>query len=231
MIIYPIDWSSVGREIEATDIESTILEILSEIPCNDLSFSGGIDSSLLLYYLLKLGRKVRTFTTANDSEHPDITYSQIVTNYLERRFGVAIDRRMFINTKGEEGDPAVATFYRELSHFTDSIIAGDGLDEFMAGYYIHQESPIESTFYDSLHNLQTAHLIPLNANSGKVKVYLPYIDKRLIFLFNQIPLFEKVDINNRKKIMIKLAQGKLPQEIIERKKYGFCCSSKAMQVT
>jgi asparagine synthetase B (glutamine-hydrolysing) len=70
--------------------------------------------------------------------------------------------------------------------------------------------------------LQEEQLIPLNKNSGQVKVYLPYLDNRLVLLFSQIPISEKVDSKHRKKIMIQMAKGKIPNEIINRRKYGFC---------
>lgn len=65
-------------------------------------------------------------------------------------------------------------------------------------------------------------LIPLHNNSSNVEVFLPYLDGRLVNIFRNIPLAEKVDSENRKKIMFKIAFDiGVPKEIIKRNKYGF----------
>ena len=69
--------------------------------------------------------------------------------------------------------------------------------------------------------MQQRHLKPLDKNSGRVKVYLPYLSDAVTRLFWQIPLADKVDKVHRKRIMLLLAKGKLPEEIINRRKYGF----------
>ena len=222
MIVTPADWTKVGNPINVSDIEETVLQILSEIDCNILSLSGGIDSSLLLYYMLKLGQKVDTFTIGIEPDHPDVMYSQMAIDHLEEVFDTKIGRNLLILDSGNDDNPAVVEFFRWVSQFTNSIIAGDGIDEFMAGYYTHQNDPSEVTYYDFLYRLQKEQLEPLNENSGSVGVHLPYIDKRLIYLLAQIPLYEKVDRSERKKLMVELAQGKLPDEIIYRRKSGFC---------
>jgi len=65
--------------------------------------------------------------------------------------------------------------------------------------------------------------------SGKVKVHLPYLDSGLISLYSQIPLSEKVDLHIRKKFMVRMAKGKLPDRVIKRRKYGFCDALKAQK--
>ena len=67
----------------------------------------------------------------------------------------------------------------------------------------------------------------MHENSGNVKVFLPYLDSRLISLLSQIPVSEKVDRNQRKKLMVKMAENKIPKSIIDRRKYGFCNALKS----
>ena len=221
MIIYPDNWQEVGQPISLKKIEDTILEVLAGIDCNNLSLSGGIDSTLLLYYLLTLGRKVRTFTITNNEQHPDTRYSMLAIQQLEKKFGVPIESSFRAIKTGITGDELVRAFYHDVNRQFDSIITGDGVDEYNCGYYCHQEAPSEWTYYDTLRKLQNNHLIPLNENSGDVKVYIPYIDSRLVSLFSQLPLKEKVSSQCRKKIIVDLAKGKIPQKIIMRRKYGF----------
>jgi len=50
-----------------------------------------------------------------------------------------------------------------------------------------------------LERLTPDHLIPLDKNSGEVRVYLPYLDSELIEIYSWIPLYQKVDNNKRKR--------------------------------
>lgn len=227
MIIYPDNWKNIGQPIDLKKIEDTILEVLSGISCNSLSFSGGIDSSLLLYFMLKIHKKITVFTIGLSDEHPDVKYAEMitakfpcVTHKIYIPWPDKIEREKQPNKS--MGDTAVRLFYRFVEQHTDGIIAGDGIDEFMCGYYTHQKNPNEETYYNFIRQLKEDHLIPLDGNSRKVKVYLPFLDSRLISLLSQIPIVEKVDINHRKKLMVKMAKGRLPDEIINRRKYGFC---------
>ncbi len=220
MIVHPRNWATVGQPIHLEQLETTLDKILTEIDCDCLSFSGGVDSCLLLYYLLKQGRQVRTFTMTCDPDHPDVQYAREALYAFQLTFRVKIESHFRV-TAGLTGDDLVHAFYSGLSQWTDRIITGDGVDEFMAGYYPHQVDPQESTYYSYLRELQAGHLAPLDKNSGNTKVYVPYIDPRFVHLMAQIPLSEKVGPDGRKMIMMALAAGKVPQDNIERRKYGF----------
>ena len=234
MIVSPLDWNEVGSPIQVRDLEIAILKVLSEISCNCLSFSGGLDSSLMLYFMLQRHRRVRTFTIGLSEDHPDIMYAKLVA----RSFGGA-SHNFYIPTQKEievekrpgdlEGDVAVRLFYRFVEKETPKIIACDGIDEFMAGYYAHQETLSETTYFNFIRRLRSEHLVPLNENSGKVNVYLPYLDSRLISLYSRIPLSEKVDPHIRKKFMVRMAEGRLPDRVITRRKYGFCDALKVKE--
>jgi len=219
MIKHPSNWRQLGKAITIEDIDKAMRQIISEIDCINLSFSGGIDSSLLLYYLLELKGNVNTFTVANDVNHPDIEYSRKALAYFEDRYKIKIQHHTMIRPN-ISGNDLVYSYYKGLSYFIDRIIAGDGIDELACGYYKHQDLQ-EETYQDYLQRLQIEHLEPLNKNSGNVKVYLPYADSRIANLFHRIPLYRKVNEVHRKITMMQLADGKVPLEIVERKKYGF----------
>lgn len=227
MIIYPDNWKNIGQPIDLKKIEDTILEVLSGISCNSLSFSGGLDSSLLLYFMAKIHKKINAFTIGLSDEHPDVKYAEMMADkYPQVMHKIYIpwpDKIKREQHPGQSlGDTAVRLFYGFVSDHTDGIIAGDGVDEFMCGYYAHQKNPNEEIYYTHMRQLNKEHLIPLDRNSGDVKVYLPFLDNKLVLLLSQIPIVEKVDVNHRKKLMIEMAIGKIPDEIIERRKYGFC---------
>jgi len=227
MIVHPEDWSTIGQPIEIQDVEETILYALAKIGCSNLSFSGGLDSSLMLYFMTRVFHKVSAFTIGFPKTHPDIKYSRLVAEALGN-----VKHEVYIPTADEMAeekrkkpgpDVAVRLFYKFLAEQQVSkVIACDGIDEFMCGYYDHQWHPDEETYLNYLHRLQDDHLKPLDENSGRIKVYLPYLDKAVLRLLIQIPLGDKVNSGHRKKVMVRIAEGKVPQEIIKRWKFGFC---------
>ncbi len=235
MIVSPLEWNEIGQPVRVRDIEIAISKVLSEISCDCLAFSGGLDSSLMLYFMLQRHKRVRTFTIGFPEDHPDLLHAQIVADSL----GNVVLDNYYVPTREEieaekqpgdfEGDAAVRLFYRFVAGETPEIIACDGIDEYMAGYYMHQDCITEGTYYGIIRDLRRNHLLPLNANSGKVDVYLPYLDSRLISLYSQIPLSEKIDEETRKKFMVSMARGKIPDEIITRRKYGFCDALKVKE--
>lgn len=235
MIAYPYNWENVGKPITLEEIEKTIITILYDINCRNLAFSGGIDSSLLLYYMTEIFDDVNVFTIGLDENHPDIIYAKKMVKKFKD-----VEHFIFIPTKKEieditynkdfSGDNAVRLLYKNAYKYVDRIVAGDGVDEFVCGYYDHQKNPTEETYFKYMYKLQEEQLIPLHKNSGDIKVFLPYIDNRLIHLLSQIPLSRKIDTTCRKKIMVKLAENKLPEEIINRWKFGFCHALKNKQI-
>ncbi len=233
MIVSPCDWRTKGKPIKIYDIEEMILDILGGVDTtNNLALSGGIDSSLMLYFMKQVyGENINTFTIALNKSHPDYVHSEMIAKYFSVNWKGYIPSTSLMTEKGDlPGDEIVREFFNFLkSQGVEKIICCDGIDEYMCGYYEHQNDPSEKTYYKFMRQLKEYHLEPLNKNSGDIKVYLPYLNNRLVLLLSQIPLVDKVDINNRKKIMLQIAEGKLPKGIIQRSKYGFCDAMKIKQ--
>lgn len=219
MIVYPENWRELGKKVIPEDIDKVLRRIILGIPCSSLSYSGGVDSSLLLYYLMEVKGNAKCFTVTNDKDHPDLYYSQIGISYYERIYKTKIPHNVIIRPH-LQGNDLVRCFYSYLSLVSRAIIAGDGIDELACGYYAHQDNPSEEVYFDYLKRLRAEHLEPLNNNSGDVQVYEPYCDDRLANLLYRVPLAEKVTSENRKMIIQRLADGKVPNELIERRKYG-----------
>lgn len=228
MIVYPRNWEQIGTAITKEEVEERILDVIQNTCCNHLALSGGLDSSLLLYFMRKIYTEVEAFTIGESESHPDVRYARLVTKEFEK-----VKHRVYIPTKKEiaeeedftsdiKGDKATRMFYRFIWKYTNRIISGDGADEFNAGYYGHQAEEVERPYYEYIRKLQKEQLEPLNKNSRQVKVYLPYLDKGLLYLLCQIPLAEKVNKKERKIFIVGMAKGKIPNAIIERRKYGFC---------
>lgn len=231
MIVYPKNWRNAGVEITPQDIETRIVNTLAEINCRSLAFSGGLDSSLLLYFMCEIYNNIKIFTVGKSNEHMDVLFAKKVAEYYRKRFNVMIEHWVYCPENWElkstcyekySGDNAVELFYKFAGRHVDKILAGDGIDEFMCGYYDHMRNPNnEAVYYYYLRRLQQEHLAPLDINSD-IAVCLPYLDEKLISLMSQIPLSSKVEQDCRKKFLIGLAKDKVPDEIIIRRKYGFC---------
>jgi len=168
------------------------------------------------------GTDVCCYTAAGSEEHPDYIHANLVA----RHFGVDCIAYIipYSFSFPKTGDEIVKAFYKHLISKleVDRIVVGDGIDEFMGGYYHHANNPTEEMYYYYLRRLQKDQFQPLNETSGSVKVLLPYMDEELLSMFIQIPLSERFDSGNRKKIVYQMAEGRLPSSIIERRKYGFC---------
>jgi len=127
-----------------------------------------------------------------------------------------------IETDKFKGDNAVRQLFELLPEFTNKIICCDGVDEFMCGYYDHQKDTANKYNY-YLSRLLPDNLIPLNNSSRDTEVYLPYLDTQLTDIYKKIPLTVKVDSKHRKKPIIEIAKHlDIPNEFINRNKYGFC---------
>lgn len=226
MIVFPNKWETIGRKPNQNEIEGRLFMVLKDINCNNLSLSGGIDSSLMLYWLTRIYNPgdIHCYTIALNEQHPDFIFSKLITE----EFGVNWYYLLTENKVEDEyddlpGDAGVRKFFDWIvrEYLVTRIICCDGIDEFMGGYYAHTYDPTHTTYYNFMSRLCDEQLIPLNKSSGGVEVLLPYLDEVLVSYYNRIPMVDRFDSITRKKVMRKLANGKIPEEIINRRKYGF----------
>ena len=218
MITYPINWRSIGHDIDFSEIANALIKCIGRLGIRSLSLSGGIDSTLLLYFMKEvLGDPIYCYTIALDENHPDYIYAKKAAKFFDVKHYPCFLREFL------EPDEAVNVFYKYLFAIdVESIIAGDGIDEFACGYYSHLEDTSEQNYISWIRRLQKEQLIPLHQNSGRVSVCLPFLAPDVLHLLSLIPLYAKTGLNRRKKIIYYMAKGNIPEEIIERRKYGFC---------
>ncbi len=225
MIVYPSNWKRNYEDLDHSHTTLEIIEILSEVlkqlDVNHLAYSGGIDSTVMLAVMCKIFDEVHTYTISSREDHPDVLFSRTGSEYyntIHHEFIVAPTHR---ETDIFEGDNAVRQLFELVSEYTNRLICCDGIDEFMCGYYDHQKDT-ESRYTYYLSRLLPDHLVVLDSNSDNVEVFLPYLDSRLVDIFRSIPLLEKVDEKNRKKIMLNMAtELGVSKKITGRNKYGF----------
>ncbi len=234
MIAYPKYWERDYGEFADINIDvdgivddaipfvDTLYDILYDINVRHISYSGGIDSTIILCLLSHLFEGVSTYTISSRADHPDVRFARLGSEKYNTKHHEFIVEPT--KTVADEflGDDAVRQFYENVGKYTNQIICGDGIDEFMCGYYDHQKYG-EKAYVSYLEALLSKHLIPLNRSSKDTEVYLPYLSNDLIDMYREIPLDDKVDSRTRKKIMVKIAEYlNVPEEFINRNKYGFC---------
>jgi len=208
-------------EVDASLIRDALSEIVCSINVKHLAYSGGIDSTILLCIMKRVFNKVFTYTISSREDHKDIQFARLGSSLYKSKHTEFIVSPNKKDTDKFIGDNAVRQLFENLSGITDSVVCGDGIDEFMCGYHKHKDGTFETYRY-FLEDLLPGHLIPLDNNSGNINVFLPYLDTSMISLYRSIPLSEKVDKLNRKKVMVALARLlNVPEEIIGRHKYGF----------
>lgn len=232
MIVYPKYWErdygefadinvAVDGIIDAIPFVDTLYDILHHIDVRHIAYSGGIDSTIILCLLSHIFEGVSTYTISSRADHPDVLFARLGAKKYNTKHHEFIVEPIKIDSDKSFGDSAVRQLFENACSYTDKIITCDGIDEFMCGYYAHQKD--EGAYVSYLEALLSNHLIPLNRSSKDTKVYLPYLDNDLIDMYREIPLSDKVDRTNRKKIVVKMAEYlKVPEEFINRNKYGFC---------
>lgn len=102
--------------------------------------------------------------------------------------------------------PLPGTFAAVLSGLSD---AGDGLPAYL---WFDQKYYLPDDILTKVDRISMAH---------SLEVRPPYLDHRLVEFANSLPESLKIDGSRQKVILKNLAKGKLPNEILTRKKVGF----------
>ena len=223
------------------EIFSELYETLkqSTLSCtsNDIALSGGLDSSILAYYLKE--RKPNGIAViTKDFLASDLTYCQLIA----KTFDISLDIK---TVQTNELLEAVEETIKILEIFNDieirnsvvmyialktikekgnhSVITGDGADELFAGYSFFKNKS-ESELEEELKRIWNIMHFPSVKIGQKldVKVESPFLDESVIELAKKIPAKYKVKDENEgrfgKWILRKIFEEKLPKQIVWREK-------------
>jgi asparagine synthase (glutamine-hydrolysing) len=202
-----------------------------------ISLSGGLDSTILAYYLQKQKPKAISII-AKDFEANDLVYCQMASQEFDLSLTI-------YNVETEQILEAVEETIKILKNFndieirnnivmylaikwakdnqSDGIITGDGADELFAGYNFlldksKQELEGEIQRIYSIMHFPTQKI-------GKylgLKVESPFLDEDVVDFALSIPGNLKVDTRDGKKygkwILRKTFEGKIPEKILWREK-------------
>jgi len=208
------------------------LRCISEEPRVHLSFSGGVDSTLLLYKLVGHGFPVTAHTMAATEENPDLVHAREVVSQMEGDVEHKVHMRSFtdedvqrsnrILRQEKERPDNYLMLMEMLSKHTREIISGDCIDELTGGYYKHQGGE-PKIFRELLGQVIPNHLTPLNRCSSyyRVRVHLPYAAKAVLQACGEFAFDELVGETERKKPIVALATREgVPWKVVGRRKRG-----------
>ena len=209
----------------------------------DTCLSGGIDSSLSLAIMRSLFpvATINAYTIAGSADHPDFVCAQKVAKSFHAIFHGFIptaesaavrhgELEMLTGRKETLGSVGVFMLYRNVACKRISVmIAHDGIDELMGGYWAHRSQPSIETKYHAFcrawDRLAEDHLDPLIMKAGHFGItpVFPYLQKDVVEYITGIPLDARTSRTESKMPLRAMAKKfGVPQEVIERKKIGFC---------
>lgn len=219
------------------DLYNALEESCGECESNLISLSGGLDSSIIAYFLKQ--RKVKTVAIiAKDFVSKDLTYCQMIAK--ETNLPLTI-----YNVKTEQILEAIEETIKILKNFNDieirnnvvmylaikwakengekSIITGDGADELFAGYSFlinksEEELEMEIKRICSIMHFPTQEI----GKALGITVESPFLNDKVIKLAEKIPVNLKVKEERGKRegkwILRKTFEKNIPRQIAWREK-------------
>ncbi len=197
--------------------------------------SGGIDSSVLALLANEL-KPTPCFTIGvNEGQADIISARRLAAQYgWDLRVYLAPQSRIEELQKNMkfnyQGDDAVYLAIEFASQFVAGLLATDGIDELMGGYWWHTHKSdrfqsIEQAFEYFWGELEPKHLSPMfsSAKTLGMDLYWIYLYPEVTEYIKRIPLIKRVGLGKSKIIMRQLAKRiGLPKWVIDRPKRGFC---------
>jgi len=197
-----------------------------------LLLSGGIDSSILA--LLVKSWDIPCFVVGKSMDSPDILAAMKLAKekninlyiYIPSSEKIQeIKSRLITNLPGDENVLIALEF---SSKFISCLLATEGIDELMGGYWWHTKRTenyptIESAFEYSWNHLESDHLTPMfeAAKQTNMSIYWIYLQPYISDYIATLP-FEKRIENGNKSIWKEVAKKiGVPQWVIDRPKKGF----------
>jgi asparagine synthase (glutamine-hydrolysing) len=211
--------------------DKSIYELLDESVKNRLIskkykvsslFSGGLDSTIILYFLRKYGANVDVYSIDNAE---DGEYIRMMEDYwdLDLKFldvdanKVSLEDRMKIydiNDSMIDLGSVIPQYYLFKDIKNKIVLTGDGADELFGGY--RRISQYDSQKSDVFEELPFYHLVRIDRMSMNFTIECrnPFLSHDLIRKALSLPFEERT----HKKILKDEFRGKIPDFIIDRKK-------------
>ena len=228
---------SVLLEEFSRKIYNTLEESCNLCKSNLISLSGGLDSSIIAYFL-KQNKPKAVAVIAEDFVSTDLTYCQMISKEMQLPLTIYNVNTSLILEGIEETIKILKNFndieirnnvvmYLAIKWAKDngekSIITGDGADELFAGYgFLINKS--EEELEKEIKRICTVMHFPTQ-KIGKalgVNIESPFLNEKVMKLANEIPVNLKVREENKKRhgkwILRKTFEEHIPPQIVWREK-------------
>jgi len=220
-----------------TELRQLLEESILSCSADCISFSGGLDSTIIAYYLKEKNPSAISIIT-EDFLATDLTYCQLAAKEFDLRLKIE-------NVGTSELLSAVANTIKILKNFNDieirnsvviyliiekikkmgytSIITGDGADELFAGYSFFLKKT-QKELEDDLNRIWKIMHFPsqILGQEMNVKVESPFLSEKILKFAKDVPVDLKVRAENGKKygkwILRKAFENKIPKSIVWRDK-------------
>ncbi len=202
-----------------------------------ISLSGGLDSTILAYYLKEKKPKAITIIS-KDFAASDLTYCQIASKEFELPLTIiSVDTTEIL--EAIKGTISILKNFNDIEirnnlvmylaikwakdHGFNRIITGDGADELFAGYSFLVKKP-EDEIEREIKRISSIMHFPTQKIGEFLGVIVesPFLDEKIIELANSIPANLKVKTENDRKygkwILRKIFESKIPPKIAWRDK-------------
>ena len=218
-------------------LHEELKKAISNCQSENLALSGGLDSSIIAYFLKD--RKLNTVTIiAEDFIASDLTYCQLIAKELSLSLNIE-------NVKTERILDAIEQTIKILKNFNDieirnsiviylaikffkdqgktNLITGDGSDELFAGYNFFLNKSKEELEHEQKRIWETMHFPShvIGEHLG-VKIESPFLSQEIMDLAKSIPIEYKVrqeeETTYGKWILRKAFEDKIPKKIAWRQK-------------
>jgi asparagine synthase (glutamine-hydrolysing) len=202
-----------------------------------ISLSGGLDSTILAYFLKEKKPKAITIIS-KDFAASDLTYCQIASKEFELPLVIIRVETVEI-LEAIKGTISILKNFNDIeirnnivmylaikwakNHGFNRIITGDGADELFAGYSFLVKKP-EDQIEKEIKRISSIMHFPTQkiGEFFGVTVESPFLDKKIIELANNIPANLKIKTEKDRKygkwILRKTFEKKIPPQIVWRDK-------------
>lgn len=211
-----------------------IFELLQECKSPGILLSGGVDSSILAI-LANEFQRIPCFVIGSAPDHPDI----LAASRFAKEFNLDLYSYLpswLTKSKAQletitpfPGDEGVLIALQFASHFIMDLLATDGIDEQMGGYWWHinrneQFPETELAYKHFWDELEPNHLTPMFESAKKtgVNLYWVYLHPEVVEYISKIPLCKRVKDGVGKAFWRDVAcLAGVPEWVIQRPKRGF----------